>query len=211
MLSVLLHEYGHALGIDHSANPNDYMGTTLTAGMRRLPSADEMVLMQNLISQAKTQMTATSSTPGNAPTFPTLPLGTSFIGFLGMLRGSRYGGVSIVPDISTLITKYTVATNATLTNGSLNVADGWSTQGNVNIGSGAAVMNEVSDSQTRLSQVFLLKPTDRFLSFTLSGTALDDLTGAPDDAFEVALLDANSGTGQTRSDVLMLFRTEGKC
>jgi hypothetical protein len=31
MLSVLLHEYGHALGINHSADPNDYMGTTLTA------------------------------------------------------------------------------------------------------------------------------------------------------------------------------------
>ena len=45
MLSVLLHEYGHALGIDHSANPNDFMGTTLTAGVRRLPSADEMALM----------------------------------------------------------------------------------------------------------------------------------------------------------------------
>jgi hypothetical protein len=27
MLSVLLHEYGHALGINHSADPNDYMGT----------------------------------------------------------------------------------------------------------------------------------------------------------------------------------------
>ena len=32
MLSVLLHEYGHALGIDHSTDPNDYMGTTLPLG-----------------------------------------------------------------------------------------------------------------------------------------------------------------------------------
>jgi hypothetical protein len=60
MLSVLLHEYGHALGINHSADPNDFMGTTLTAGVRRLPSAEEMALMQNLITQAKTQMTAST-------------------------------------------------------------------------------------------------------------------------------------------------------
>ena len=215
MLSVLLHEYGHALGINHSADPNDYMGTTLTAGVRRLPNAEEMALMQNLISQAKTEMTATSSTPGNTPTFPTLPLGTSFIGFLGLLRSSRYGGVSIAPDANTLVTQYAWAANTTLVNGSLNAADGWSTQGSVNIGSGAAVMNEVSGSQTRLSQVFLLNPTDRFLSFTLAGTALDDLTGAPDDAFEVALLDANSGasllggTGLTRTDAFLNLQADG--
>jgi hypothetical protein len=224
MLSVLLHEYGHALGIDHSANPNDFMGTTLTAGVRRLPTADELALMQNLISQAKTQMTATSSTPGNAPTFPTLPLGTGLIGFMGLLRGSRYGGVSIAADASTLVTQYDWAANATLTNGSLNAADGWSTIGSVNIGPstssgrtglGEATLNEVSGSQTRLSQVFLLNPSDRFLSFTLAGTALDNLTGAPDDAFEVALLDANTGAsllgsdGLTRSDAFLNLQADG--
>jgi len=34
MLSVLLHEYGHALGIEHSADGHDYMGTTLTPGVQ---------------------------------------------------------------------------------------------------------------------------------------------------------------------------------
>ena len=38
MLSVLLHEYGHALGLDHSANPNDFMAPDLQPGERRLPS-----------------------------------------------------------------------------------------------------------------------------------------------------------------------------
>jgi len=33
MLTVLLHEYGHALGIDHSAANHDYMATTLTPGV----------------------------------------------------------------------------------------------------------------------------------------------------------------------------------
>jgi VCBS repeat-containing protein len=85
----------------------------------------------------------------------------------------------------------------------------------VDIGNGAAVMREVSASQTRLNQVFLVNPRDRFLSFTLSGTALDNLTGAPDDAFEVALLDANTGasllgsTGLTRSDAFLNLQADG--
>ena len=231
MLSVLLHEYGHALGINHSADPNDFMGTTLTAGVRRLPTADEMALMQGLVAEAKASLSPSPSPANGGGEFPTLPLGTSFIGFLGLLRGSRYGGVSIAPDASTLVTQYDWAANTTLTNGSLNAADGWSTLGSVDIGpastgsgqastssgrtGGGATLNEVSGSQTRLSQVFLLNPTDRFLSFTLSGTALDNLNGAPDDAFEVALLDANSGvsllgsTGLTHSDAFLNLQGDG--
>jgi len=39
MLSVLLHEYGHALGFEHSANTADFMSASLVAGERRLPTA----------------------------------------------------------------------------------------------------------------------------------------------------------------------------
>ena len=53
MLSVLLHEYGHALGIDHSSDSHDYMATTLTPGMRRLPSSDDMQLMAQLAGEAR--------------------------------------------------------------------------------------------------------------------------------------------------------------
>ncbi len=140
MLSVLLHEYGHALGIDHSSNPNDFMATTLTAGVRRLPSAAEMALMQQLIAQAKTGVmtaqtgsNAATDQPNNTP-LPIIPLGGFGIAFAGLLQRNRYGGVNLAVDANTIVTQYAVAANDTLTNGSLNAADGWSTQGSVEFG-----------------------------------------------------------------------------
>lgn len=120
------------------------MDTTLTAGVRRLSSADEMALMYNLIAQAKDDL-ASSNTQDNAHApFPTLSLG---------------GSLSIAPDY------------ATLTNGNLNSANGRSTRGSVNIANEAATPNEISTSQTCLSQVFMLGANDCYLSFTLAGTA----------------------------------------
>lgn len=223
MLSVLLHEYGHALGIDHSANGHDFMATTLTAGVRRLPSAEELALMQQLVAQAKDgvvgwasaqQVGMNSDLPGNVPVpFPTLPLGGMSLAFAGLLRSSRYGGLSISPVPGTLVTEYATAANTIFAN--LDTATGWNTKGSVDVSASAATLNEVSGSQTRLNQVFMLNDKDRYLSFTLSGTALDNLTGAPDDAFEVALLDANTGrsvlgsNGLTRSDAFLNLQADG--
>lgn len=36
MLSVLLHEYGHTVGLEHSADSGNYMAITLQPGQRRL-------------------------------------------------------------------------------------------------------------------------------------------------------------------------------
>jgi hypothetical protein len=222
MLSVLLHEYGHALGIEHSADSHDYMGTTLTVGVRRLPSATELALMQQLIGQAKGEMIASTPTllrqAQDRPSLPLqgggglpldLPISLGGLAFAGLLRNSRYGGSSI--DVVT--PQYEAAANASFTN--LNTTAGWNTQGSVDIASGMATLNEVSTSQTRLNQVFMLGANDRYLSFTLAGTALDNLTGAPDDAFEVALLDASTGAsvltgdGLTRTDAFLNLQGDG--
>ncbi|MBC3935296.1 matrixin family metalloprotease [Undibacterium sp. CY7W] len=45
MLSVLLHEYGHALGIEHSGDDGDFMAASLQSLERRLPRAEELGLV----------------------------------------------------------------------------------------------------------------------------------------------------------------------
>jgi hypothetical protein len=52
----------------------------------------------------------------------------------------------------------------------------------------------------------MVGPQDHFLSFTLGGIALDDQASGPDDAFEVGLLDAN--TGASLEGALALSRTD---
>jgi hypothetical protein len=103
------------------------------------------------------------------------------------VRSNRFGGMNI--DLVSAITpppvprpQYEVSANATFT--SLNTASGWNTQGSVDIVSstgtgqtGTATLNEVSTSQTRLSQVFMLGDRDRYLSFTLSGLPLPNPDG----------------------------------
>ncbi|MCP4925841.1 MAG: hypothetical protein GY916_07845, partial [Gammaproteobacteria bacterium] len=71
------------------------------------------------------------------------------------------------------------------------------------------MLRENSRAQTRLNQLFTLGASDRFLRFTLDDIQLDDVNAAPDDAFEVALIDANTNqsllgaSGLTHSDAVI--------
>ncbi len=126
--------------------------------------------------------------------------------------------------------QYEVAANATLTNGQFNAgngqtnsttAPGWASEGKVSMASGAATLAESATQQTRLNQVFMVGPNDRYLSFTLSGIALDDAAAGPQaqhgpsDALEVALLNANTGAsllgnvGLTHTDALLNLQAGG--
>ena len=69
LLSVLLHEYGHALGLEHSADARDFMAASLQPGERRLPTADELTLMSRLIATLSTagDSSANSTVPAHTP------------------------------------------------------------------------------------------------------------------------------------------------
>ena len=233
MLSVLLHEYGHALGLEHSANGADFMAASLQPGVRKLPSAAELTLMARLVAELKNAggeaLTLALSqgergqVQGDAeqdPSNPSSPLPSpSHLSALGLLPfgfmrrndGKGSANEAVATGAATASpTSYLTAINTTLANGSFSARqngtiDQWESVGNVAAAPAAAfqavTLGESTSAQAHLAQAFVLSAQDRFLTFTVSGLDLqtnsieqgDVFTAAPQDAFEVALQNANTG------------------
>ena len=115
LLSVLLHEYGHVLGIEHSPDAGDFMAATLAPGVRRLPSSEELALMAQLVGEIKL---AQGGQGGNGapnpslptdPTLPSLPLSALGLALIGRLRRTDYG--TLAPEFSgaSLLPQYQIA------------------------------------------------------------------------------------------------------
>jgi hypothetical protein len=172
LLSVLLHEYGHALGIAHSADSNDYMAATLAPGVRRLPSSEELSLMAQLAGQAR--LALDGSAPADTPN-PALPLSALGFALIGRLRRTDYGAWTLDAQSAQLLPQKQIAINATLSplpnplplagEGASVAASGgmdrsaWQTSGNVTFdGQGKAILGETATAQSRLSQSFLINP-----------------------------------------------------
>jgi hypothetical protein len=133
-------------------------------------------------------------------------------------NASGFGRVvtsSITSTRTSTLPRYENAAHPELTNPAFAGETGGSVTGDVAFTHGAAILNESADTQTRLNQSFMLGENDRYLSFTLTDLVLDDVSNAPDDAFEVALLDANTGlslldgTGLTRNDAFLNLQANG--
>ena len=206
LLTVLLHEYGHAMGLEHTADTHDLMATTVLPGVRRLPSASEwQALRGHFYSGDGTPVPHDPFSPPGAP----LPVSRG----LGTLRTTRQRPSGLAGEGG--LTRFDIAANPTLENPGFTGDTGWSTEGDVAFANGAATLKETAANQTRLNQAFVIGPNDRFLSFTLAGVALDDVNGAPDDAFEVALIDASTGqsllagTGLTHNDAFLNLQADG--
>jgi len=86
LLTVLLHEYGHALGLDHSADTHDFMAEELQPGVRRTVSDADMAKLWSLLSEPVVADASTGSATGmgtgsdpSAPFVPLSSLGLSFM------------------------------------------------------------------------------------------------------------------------------------
>jgi len=131
LLSVLLHEYGHVLGLEHSGEATDFMAPTLQPGERRLPSAAELQTMANLVAELQ-------RSPDPAPGAPApLPVIAGF-GLLAAIRPRRgeFGDTSSYENVALSIppfrqNRFATALNPTLVDGELDSPEQWSQTGHV--------------------------------------------------------------------------------
>ncbi|MBC3936228.1 cadherin-like domain-containing protein [Undibacterium sp. CY7W] len=219
MLSVLLHEYGHALGIEHSADDGDFMAASLQPGERRLPSPDELSLMARLVAALK----QTSADP----TASGLPVSNVSLISWYRLRRADYGWV-LDTDQTQLVSRVDLtasqaAQKETAVNNTLSQnSNDWQTLGDVRSNNTTVTLGESNQANAHLTQSFAVKQGDRYLSFTVANNGMqsngvdeDGNETGPDDAFEVALLNANTGAseagtdGLTHSDAILNIQSDG--
>ena len=212
MLSVLMHEYGHVLGLEHSTAANDVMAAVLQPGVRKLWSESDLAKLNEAIVASLPDQ---NDQPVDRQSDGLPPAGqqrtTTQLG-----RARRLPGSGTDPESNTGNNAQALhAINATLTNGTFQIADSWETTGAVKLANGQATLSEAAGQQSQLSQGFVLSAEDRFLTFTVDGLQLTDSTNGPDDAFEVALLNANTRGAATstvnlsRTDALLNIQANG--
>ena len=132
-----------------------------------------------------------------------------------------------VPDVTNAATLAALLISSPLTginNGRFDLSNstnpnyGWSTRGSGSIINGQAVLSQGDRLLSNFSQTFVIPEGAKYLQFTLLDTTLGDSSSlAPPDAFEVALLDANTMTslvgtaaGLTQTDAFLNLQHNGQ-
>src|SRR6266568_1220037 len=227
MLTVLLHEYGHVLGLDHETDHHDLMSESLQPGVRRTLSTEDYTKLWS----------ALGDVAPDAPLPPPIPLGLPFLFSLGFLR-SRGGGdpqgivlppLSVDPNafevtpapIYPMQPLFETASHTGIFNGDFAIANpadaqfGWTERGAVSLNGGFADLSEDNRLMSELTQTFVKPDGIVGMRFTLRGAQFGVDGSAPPDAFELAILDALTGQSVagtaplTHTDSLLNIQSNG--
>ena len=180
LLTVLIHEMGHVLGLSDVSDSDDNMEQYLAPGMRVLPSADDIAQMLATVSQDLD--TTGSVTSGIAQTIVNPPP--------TVVQSGSY----VVGQVQTTLSDGSFATG---------LSD-WTTSGTVTTdGSGNAILTNSTAADAQLAQTFNIDSSDQYLQFTVTdGMQANNGTTGPQDAFDVALDNASTGTSLVGTDGL---------
>jgi VCBS repeat-containing protein len=223
LLTVLMHELGHVMNLGHVSSAVDgtrLMAGSIDPGIRRLPS----VLDLGPIESSTVPGTGTSPAAGASPQTVWAPYLTHYT-----VTASGEQQPAPVINPATLVQAAHIPSHEGIFNSGFGITDplntqyGWDQSGGVTIANGQAVLSEDSNVISTLSQLFTLPAGATHLRFTLTdvnlaqtGTGTGAAGASPQDAFEVALLEASTMTtlagvtaGLTLTDSLFNLQQDG--
>ena len=206
LLTVIGHELGHVLGLtDVSTQEMSIMSSGLAPGVRRAPTAQDLIGFD-------AQAVASSSDPSVATTFVAPSNWTSLAGAEDAELTPLSAPMMVMP----------LGVPEAIVNGAFTVEEvgspefGWSTNGAAAVVDGQAVIDEDGLRQSGFSQTFVIPVGATALRFTIAQAALEIDPSSPPDAFEVALLDTESGQslvgvvdGLSATDALLNLQATG--
>jgi DNA/RNA endonuclease G (NUC1)/PKD repeat protein len=210
LLTAILHEMGHTLGIINGYSEFDQhikngIFTTDTFSTKLTPDGshlDSTLYPYDLMN--------TNLKPG-VRKLPSA-MDWAIIDALNSGVGSGVSGVTVNPA------HLTAGALIGITNGDFTISTTWNTAGATNIINGTATLTEQSQKLSELTQAFIIPTGAKTLQFTITDNHLipGDTTKTANDAFEVALLDTNTfnplaGTsiGLNHTDSLLNIQANG--
>jgi hypothetical protein len=211
LLTAILHEMGHTLGIingysEFNKHIKNGIFTTNTLTTKLTPDGshlDSTLYPYDLMN--------TSLKPGVRK----LP-STMDWAIINAINSGVANGVSGVATVNPA--HLTAGALIGITNGDFTTPTTWNTAGATNIINGSATLTEKSQKLSELTQAFIIPTGAKTLQFTIKDNHLvtGDTTKTANDAFEVALLDTNTfnplaGTsiGLTNTDSLLNIQANG--
>jgi DNA/RNA endonuclease G (NUC1) len=211
LLTTILHEMGHTLGIingysefDKYVKGRQFITDTFTANLT--PDGSHLDTTFHPYDLMNTSL---------KPGVRKLP-STLNIAMIDAINSGVANGMSSVATVNPA--HLTAGALIGITNGDFTTPTTWNTLGATNIINGTATLTEQSQKLSELTQAFIIPTGAKTLQFTIKDNHLipGDTTKTANDAFEVALLDTNTFTplagtsqGLTNTDSLLNIQANG--